>query len=165
MLLLISTLSTLASIIFITTRVYNCKMIRHKILFVSAFLFPLLMFNPAHAAKDIDTCQKLNPEQISSAAMSRCLDGVISNVDRELQTWVNLHTFNLEEKALVNGRYSALKMFKRSQSNFITYRENDCRWQYLAVSPEIGADLAYKSCYVMLSKSRITALSVIKTTN
>jgi len=160
-----STVSTLASIIFITTRVYNRKMTRHKILFVSAFLSPLLMFNAAHAAKDIETCQKLNADQLSTASMSRCLDGVISYVDRELQTWVNLHTFNLEEKALVNGRYSALKMFKRSQSNFITYRENDCRWQYLAVSPEVGADLAYKSCYVMLSQSRITALSIIKTTN
>jgi len=139
-------------------------MTRHKILFVSAFLYPLLMLNTAHAAKDIETCQKLNADQISTESMSRCLDGVISHIDRELQTWVNLHTFNLEEKALVNGRYSALKMFKRSQSNFITYRENDCRWQYLAVSPEVGADLAYKSCYVMLSQSRITALSVIKTT-
>jgi len=139
-------------------------MTRHKILFVSAFLYPLLMLNTAYAAKDIETCQKLNADQISTESMSRCLDGVISHLDRELQTWVNLHTFNLEEKALVNGRYSALKMFKRSQSNFITYRENDCRWQYLAVSPEVGADLAYKSCYVMLSQSRITALSVIKTT-
>ncbi len=93
------------------------------------------------------------------------LDGVISFVDRELQTWVNLHTFNLEEKALTNGRYSALKMFKRSQNNFITYRENDCRWQYLVISPERGADLAYKTCYVQLSQNRIKALSEFKTTN
>ena len=97
--------------------------------------------------------------------MSRCLDSVISHVDRELQTWVNLYTFNLEEKALVNGRYSALKMFKRAQGDFITYRENDCRWQYLAVSPERGADIAYKSCYINLSESRIDILSKIKTAN
>ncbi|PKI16126.1 lysozyme inhibitor LprI family protein [Colwellia sp. 12G3] len=140
-------------------------MIRNKILLASTLLCHLLMFSPAHATKSIEECQKQNAENMSSPPMSRCLDSVISFVDRELQTWVNLHTFNLEEKALVNGRYSALKMFKRSQSNFITYRENDCRWQYLAISPERGADLAYKTCYVMLSQSRITALSNIKTTN
>jgi len=128
-------------------------------------LFITLVASHANAAKSIQACQIQTEEQVSSASMSRCLDGVISHVDRELQTWVNLHTFNLEEKALVNGRYSALKMFKRSQRNFITYRENDCRWQYLAISPDRGADLAYKKCYVMLSQSRITALSTIKSTN
>ncbi|WP_019027901.1 lysozyme inhibitor LprI family protein [Colwellia piezophila] len=138
-------------------------MIRNHILLAFALLCPLLMSNPANAAKDIETCKNKTADQMSTAAMSRCLDGVISHVDRELQTWVNLHTFNLEEKALVNGRYSALKMFKRSQSNFITYRENDCRWQYLAISPETGADLAYKTCYIMLSLSRIDGLSNIQT--
>lgn len=122
------------------------------------------MISSAHAAKSIKECEKENVDKLSSPSMSRCLDDVITQVDRDLQTWVNLHTFNLEEKALINGRYSALKMFKRSQGNFITYRENDCRWQYLAVSPERGANLAYKRCYVLLSQSRITALSNIKTT-
>lgn len=140
-------------------------MIRNKILLTSTLLYHLLMTSSAHATKSIEECQKQNVDSLSSAPMSRCLDSVISFVDRELQTWVNLHTFNLEEKALVNGRYSALKMFKRSQSNFITYRENDCRWQYLAISPERGADLAYKTCYVMQSTSRIKALSNINTTN
>lgn len=140
-------------------------MIRNKMLLASTLLCPLLMTTPVHAAKNIKECQQQNAEKISSAPMSRCLDDVISVVDRELQTWVNLHTFNLEEKALVNGRYSALRMFKRSQSNFITYRENDCRWQYLAVSPERGADLVYKTCYVQSSQSRITELSKIITTN
>lgn len=140
-------------------------MIYKKMLFASALLCPSLMMPFAIAAKDIAACQKQTAEEASTASMSRCLDGVISEVDRELQTWVNLHTFNLEEKALVNGRYSALKMFKRSQSNFITYRANDCRWQYLAISPEKGADVAYKTCYVLLSQSRITVLSNIDTTN
>jgi uncharacterized protein YecT (DUF1311 family) len=140
-------------------------MTRNKIFLAATLFCPLLMISPANATKNIEECQKQNAEEVSSAPLSRCLDSVISFVDRELQTWVNLHTFNLEEKALVNGRYSALKMFKRSQSNFITYRENDCRWQYLAISPERGADLAYKTCYVMLSQSRITALSNIKSTN
>jgi len=136
-----------------------------KSLLALALLCPLLMVKSANAAKNIEECRKQTAEQISSASMSRCLDGVISYIDRELQTWVNLHSFNLEEKALVNGRYSALKMFKRSQSNFITFRENECRWQYLAISPGTGASLAYKTCYVLLSESRISSLSKVKTTN
>ncbi len=126
---------------------------------------PLLLLSPVKAANNIDECQKQTAEKISAASISMCLDEVISYLDRDLQTWVNLHTFNLEEKALVNGRHSALKMFKRSQSNFITYRENECRWRYLAISPSRGADLAYKNCYAMLSQSRITALSKIDTSN
>ena len=122
----------------------------------------LLMVNYATAAKSVGQCKKDNLN-LSPSDVSRCLDGVIEQVDRELQTWVNLHTFNLEEKALVNGRQSTLKMFKRAQNDFVTYRENDCRWQYLALSPDRRASLAYKTCYVLLSEKRIKALSVINT--
>lgn len=124
----------------------------------------LLMFNYATAAKSVGQC-KTDNQNLSPADVSRCLDGVIEQVDRELQTWVNLHTFNLEEKALVNGRQSTLKMFKRAQNDFVTYRENDCRWQYLALSPDRRASLAYKTCYVLLSEKRIKVLSVINTNN
>jgi len=137
-------------------------MIFNKIMLTSLFLCNLLVTPSVYAAKSIEECK--NAKDISIPSMSRCLDGVIANINRELQTWVNLHIFNLEEKALINGRYSALNMFKRAQSNFITYRENDCRWQYLAISPERGADLAYKMCFVMLSNSRINSLSHIQTT-
>jgi uncharacterized protein YecT (DUF1311 family) len=122
------------------------------------------MVNYATAAKSVGQC-KTDNQNISPSDVSRCLDGVIEQVDRELQTWVNLHTFNLEEKALVNGRQSTLKMFKRAQNDFVTYRENDCRWQYLALSPDRRASLAYKTCYVLLSEKRIKALSVINTNN
>jgi len=132
-----------------------------KILLTAFLLCNPLLANLAMAKNTIEDCQNAILNQETIAQSSRCLDGVIAEVDRELQTWVNLHTFNLEEKALVNGRYSALKMFKRSQSNFITFRENDCRWQYLAISPEQGAGLAYKKCYILLSQSRITELSAI----
>ncbi|MCP4989634.1 MAG: DUF1311 domain-containing protein [Colwellia sp.] len=140
-------------------------MICNKTRLTFAMFCPLLLLSPVKAAKNLDECQKNTGEKTSSASMSRCLDEVISYLDRDLQTWVNLHTFNLEEKAMVSGRPSALKMFKRSQSNFITYRENECRWRYLAISPARGADLAYKNCYAMLSQSRITALSKIDTSN
>lgn len=149
----------------ITIRFFKPKMNDNKALLFVTTLSWILIIQPANAEISIQECYKETAEQLTSPSMSRCLDGVISNVDRELQTWVNLHTFNLEERSLVNGRHSALKMFKRSQSNFITYRENDCRWQYLAISPKKGADIAYKKCYISLSKSRIDALSNIKTTN
>lgn len=138
-------------------------MILKKVSLLSICLCSFFVIDSAQAEKNIVDCQ--NKHSDDEPSLSRCLDGVISHVDRELQTWVNLHSFNLEEKALVNGRYSALKMFKRAQSNFITYRENDCRWQYLAISPDRGADLAYKTCYVRLSVARIDALNEVNTTN
>ncbi|MGL1956382.1 MAG: DUF1311 domain-containing protein [Colwellia sp.] len=130
-----------------------------KIITLTLFTCSLLSAIPTYAAKTIAECEKKGQ---SEAEHSRCLDSVKEVVERELQTWVNNHVFNLEEKALVNGRYSALKMFKRSQSNFITFRENDCRWQYLVVSPERGAGLAYKKCYVLLTQTRIKELSIAK---
>ena len=119
----------------------------------------LLYATSTYAAKTIEECEKKDQGE---ADHSRCLDSIKQVVDRELQTWVNNHVFNLEEKALVNGRYSALKMFKRSQTNFITFRENDCRWQYLVVSPQRGASLAYKKCYILLTQTRIKELSLAK---
>lgn len=108
-------------------------------------------------------CYKNVIKETDNESVSRCLDEAINLVDRELQIWVNLHQFNLEEKSQINGRYSALKMFKRSQSSFVTYRENTCRWQYLNISPDLGADVAYKSCYVTLSKTRVSLLTSINT--
>ncbi len=119
----------------------------------------LSLSSPVYAVKTLADCQQAD---LSMSERSSCLDRVKNALDRELQTWVNNHIFNLEEKALITGRYSALKMFKRSQSNFITFRDNDCRWQYLVVSPEKGADIAYKKCYIQLSQTRIKELSEVK---
>lgn len=102
-------------------------------------------------------CEKLAQE---TEKHSRCLDSVKDVLERELQTWVNNHTLNLEDKSLVTGRYSALKMFKRSQSNFITFRDINCRWQFLAISPEKGAETAYKRCFIRMTQYRIKDLSV-----
>ena len=130
-----------------------------KLFTLSVFIVStLLLSTPCYAQKTLDKCEKAE-QKIEE--LSRCLDGVKELIDRELQTWVNNHTFNLEEKALTTGRSSALKMFKRSQKNFITFRDNNCRWQYLIVSPEKGASNAYKKCYILLSKSRIKELSQI----
>lgn len=128
---------------------------RHSFIIITSLF--LTLPNDALAAKTIEQCQV---ETLSEIEQSQCFDGIIETLDRELQTWVNHHTFNLEEKALVNGRYSALKMFKRAQSNFITFRENECRWRYLAISPEKGASAAFKSCHILLNQARIKQLSI-----
>ncbi|WP_448568511.1 lysozyme inhibitor LprI family protein [Thalassotalea ganghwensis] len=94
-------------------------------------------------------------------ALSRCLDQVKESVDRILQTWINNQIFVLEEFALKTGRKASLEMFKRSQRNFITYRENNCRWQYLHISPDINAAAAYKKCYINVTQNRINELSDI----
>jgi len=123
-------------------------------LFLAQFIFSA----PVYAQKTLDECIKMEE---TTDKQSRCFDHVKEVLERELQTWVNNHVFNLEEKALVTGRYSALKMFKRAQSDFITFRDNDCRWQYLAISPREGADIAYKKCYISVTQNRITALSMV----
>ncbi len=113
----------------------------------------------AHAAKTVEDCQK---KKASATDYAMCLDRVQELVDRELQTWVNNQTFELEDLSLSSGRGTPLEMFKRSQRNFLTYRENNCRWQYLATTPSTEAANVYKMCYIYLSKNRIKELSLQK---
>ncbi len=130
-----------------------------KLLTLSIFILTQFsLLTPVYAQKSIGECEKAEK---TIEKQSRCFDHVKQVLNRELQTWVNHHIFSLEEKALVTGRYSALKMFKRSQSDFLAFRDNDCRWQYLAVSPDQGANMAYKKCYILVTQSRITELSMI----
>jgi len=110
------------------------------------------------AAKKIQDCEQSEQSRI---AHSQCLDRKIDAIDRELQTWINNQTFVLEELAQTTGRHSSLEMFRRSQRNFTTYRENNCRWQYLYVLPNVDAAPAYKKCYILLSRNRIKELSQI----
>jgi len=134
-------------------------MIKKAPLLTALILSQLVFTNIVFAKKTLADCN-IKDQKINKS--SRCLDSVKELVDRELQTWVNNHTLNLEEKAVINGRYSLLKIFKRSQSNFITFRDNDCRWQFLMASPENGANLVYKKCYIRLTQSRIKELSQVK---
>lgn len=106
----------------------------------------------------MESCQEKMEDTVE---YSRCLDSVIEVVDRELQTWVNNQVYILEELAMNTGRTSALSMFRRSQANFIKYREDNCRWQYLAVSPSPDSGPAYKTCYIRASKDRIKELTLL----
>lgn len=108
--------------------------------------------------KSIENCEKKSKSVVE---LSQCLDEVVDAIDKELQTWINNQTFILDELVSSTGRKSVLSMFKRSERNFISYRENNCRWQYLAISPASGAGAAYKKCYILLSQNRINELSSI----
>jgi uncharacterized protein YecT (DUF1311 family) len=136
---------------------YSTRQLVQLVILSSAFaLMPNNVL--ANTQKTIAQCDK----EKNIAQQSQCLDIVVDAIDRKLQTWVNNQTFILEEFAIKNGRNSALTLFKRSQSTFIQYREDNCRWQYLAVSNTQHASLAYKKCYVMLSKNRIKELQHVQ---
>jgi uncharacterized protein YecT (DUF1311 family) len=134
------------------------KSMMNKIFTYSLTLAFCFLSTVSYAKKSVEHCEST---QNTTSGLSSCLDVVKEAVDRELQIWINNQVFILEEFALATGRRAALDMFKRSQRDFITFRENDCRWQYLAISPGTGAASAYKKCYILASKSRIKELEVI----
>ncbi len=123
-----------------------------------AILGAHLLTTSAYAAESIEDCAAQLEDNIE---YSRCLDGVIERKDRELQTWINNQVFILEDLAMNTGRHSALNMFKRSQAIFIKYREDNCRWQYLALSPSDKAGPAYKKCYIRATLGRIKELTLV----
>jgi uncharacterized protein YecT (DUF1311 family) len=130
--------------------------------FSSLLLVQLIVLPSVFAFKTIEDCQS---SKTTDVAFSQCLDHVKDAVDRELGTWVTNQTFILEEVKLVTGRNSALVMFQRSQNDFITFRENNCRWQYLSISLGVEAVPAYKKCYIKTSQDRIKELSLINNIN
>ena len=123
-----------------------------------ALLVLMSLMTSANASRTLQNCEN---KQAESMSYSQCLDEVKNAVERELQTWINNQTFILEELESTTGKKSTLTMFKRSQSNFITFRNNNCRWQYLAVSSEANAGDTYKKCYISTSQSRIKELSTL----
>ncbi|WP_448250346.1 lysozyme inhibitor LprI family protein [Thalassotalea agariperforans] len=118
----------------------------------------LLLSLPIAAKKitTVDECDQLSPK---NSDFSSCLDQVKTHAERELTTWINNQIFTLEELKKQTGRGAALTIFKRSQTAFEKYREDNCRWQYLQISPATGADSAYKSCYIKLTQARSKELS------
>lgn len=119
---------------------------------IISILFLLIAY-PASAKKDmtIEACEKSSKKNID---LSACLDQVKSHAEKELKTWVNNQVFILEELSKVTGRSASLKIFKRSQSTFEEFREDNCRWQYLQIAPATGAASAYKKCYIKHTRQR-----------
>lgn len=102
---------------------------------------------------------KCDVNKLSKIKYSQCLDIVKIQIDRELETWVNNQLFILEDIANTTGRKSAFNMFKRAQKNFITYRDNNCKWQFLVELPSNVSAPTYKKCYILTSRDRINELS------
>ncbi|MBU2926497.1 lysozyme inhibitor LprI family protein [Colwellia sp. 4_MG-2023] len=115
-----------------------------------------LLSAPVYAHDPLDAC--LEVEQ-TAKSQSLCLDNLKEVVERELQTWINTHILNLEEKITATWRPAALKLFRRSESDFVAFREHECRWQYFATPPEKSATLTYKRCYILITQNRIDQLS------
>lgn len=120
-------------------------------------LASFLLFSSAVMAKN--TVQVCETTMDATEEVSRCLDGIKGKKDRELQTWVNNQIFILKDLAAHNGKRTSLDIFERSQRNFISYRENNCRWQYLLIAPNAGAPATYKKCYITLTQYRIEELT------
>lgn len=129
-----------------------------KKLFITIALCVLSTASYSQLSKDktINSCKKKTKSQID---YSICLDEVKLSKDRELTTWVNNQVFILDEVAKSTGRTSTLKIFKRSQTHFEKYREDNCRWQFIAYGQDNKAIPVYKECYIKLTKQRIDELA------
>lgn len=121
-------------------------------------LVALIATNAMAAAKSttIEHCEK---NSIKNTELVLCLDQLKSRADKELTTWVNNQIFILEALSKKTGRGAPLNIFNRSQKLFRKYREDNCRWQYLQISPGPGATTAYKKCYINLTKARSLELA------
>jgi uncharacterized protein YecT (DUF1311 family) len=124
-----------------------------KTVSIISIIFGLFLSLKVHAESTIKACNNKTNE--SYEVISSCLDKVINITDRDMQTWVNLHKFDLEDA----NANSELILFKRSQSNFTLYRESNCRWQYLTIPKKSAAVITFKKCYILLTKQRIDELT------
>ncbi|MBU1438925.1 MAG: DUF1311 domain-containing protein [Gammaproteobacteria bacterium] len=102
-------------------------------------------------------------KNLSQLDYSRCLDAELEQAERELVTWENGHLFQLQEMAEKTGRDDPLKVFIRSRNQFKQFRNDHCRWQYLALIPDSQAGASvFKECMIDQLKSQSLLLSKIK---
>jgi len=132
------------------------KTVSNIILTAIIFFTAQLEANPIFSGCDLLKANK--------TAYGKCLDQTIESLDRTLSTWIENQTFKLEAIVHSTGRKTVLKLFKKSQVDFVAFRKNDCRWKYLFISPDKGAVSAYKTCYISLSQNRIDQLEAFNKT-
>lgn len=115
----------------------------------------LMLISADVAAKDVlADCEKMT----SSTKIAQCLDYVKNKKDRELAIWVKNQSEVLSQLATKQGSKSALLMFKRSQQHFNNFREDNCRWYFLATDEQNHPASKYKTCYIKLTQRRINEL-------
>jgi len=129
----------------------------------NTFISLILLFSSFVTSAEVlpSITDKCNPSKLEKIKYSQCLDLMKIKVDRELETWVNNQLFILEGEVKATGRESAFEMFKRAQKNFTTFRDNNCKWQFLSKLPSNKADVTYKECYISISINRIDELTRI----
>jgi uncharacterized protein YecT (DUF1311 family) len=122
-----------------------------------ALIFTLIALTPLHSqgASSKQECQKKSDKP---EALSQCYDLVIDKLNNELQTWINHQESSFAKFAEVTGRSAPLTIFKRSQKHFFNFREDNCRWYYLAKMPAPQASSLYKACIIDVTKQRIDEL-------
>lgn len=95
----------------------------------------------------------------SAVGYLRCLDRRIERLNNDITLWGNNKIFELEGVSKLTGRTDALSLFKKAQKSFHKYRENNCRWQYLLLLPDITAGaISYKECFIKMSETRVAEL-------
>lgn len=119
--------------------------------------------SPASGNNLIEKC-KIKTKDNNLKKLEICLDGAIETSQRQLNTWVNAHRFNLEDQVEKSGRRAVLRLFEQAQNDFEVYRENNCRWYYLANTPSDYASIEYKQCIIRHNDQRSVELSKISMT-
>ena len=128
-------------------------------------LFCLVFFSSQLSADELDN--RFNIQDIkrckskfgSEVAYSTCLDSVLSDKIRELKTWHKSIDLKLQEISSYNGRRDAMVLFKKSSQTFDKFKENNCKWQYLSLLPDIyAAGNMSKECHIYMTIQRINEL-------
>lgn len=106
--------------------------------------------------KQLTQCQKRSK---TPNDYSRCLDAAVIDVTRQVTTWENEVSYKLNDISQINGRKDSLVLLKQSKQTFNKHMEKFCRWQYLALLPEIvPAGNRFKECQIELYNSHIQQL-------
>ena len=106
--------------------------------------------------QDIKVCKSKFGNKV---AYSTCLDGVLSDKTRELKTWQKSINLKLQELTSFNGRRDTMVLFKKSSRAFEKFKENNCKWQYLSLLPDIyTAGNMSKECHIYMTIERIHEL-------
>jgi hypothetical protein len=129
------------------------------------FLFCLISLSPSVTAEE--SIGRFNIKEVkecknkfgNTIAYSTCLDSVLSDKARKVKTWEKSINLKLQEAVSINGRRDAVVLFKKSSQSFKKFTEDNCKWQYLSLLPDINvAANMSKECHVFMTVQRIHEL-------
>jgi len=135
--------------------------INKSIMTTFVFLAVTLIASPVNAVEhmDIEELKNCKARHKSRLDYSKCLDSALLKLDRDIETWEKNVEFKLKELSNVSGRGDALLVFSKASRQFHSYRQSNCRWQYLAKLPDVDtAAKIVKECKIGMAKDRINKL-------